>query len=54
MINNCQFWTFQKVSKIKLYIHEETLDIGSKVMVVVCIQTLYYMLNIHANILKTF
>jgi hypothetical protein len=35
-----KFWTFQKASRIKLYIHEETLDIGTKVMVVICIQTL--------------
>jgi hypothetical protein len=34
---NCYFWTFQKDFGIKLYIHEETLDIGFKIMVIVCI-----------------
>jgi len=31
---------FQKAFGIKFYIHEETLDIGSKVMLVICIQTM--------------
>jgi hypothetical protein len=37
---NCEFLTFQKASRIKLYIHEETLDIGFKVMIILCMQTL--------------